>query len=148
MRNTFLLQEILLENRIDDVKKKYPNVSADIIERLSTWDPSGDNKYLDFIVNYYNLSINENEIIEYVKLFHTNVNKLSKEVLDEIIAKNRWEWLLSDNSPIGRTLQGIYKSPKDINQYKGDWNVFKIITDFINQKLSKTEIKKLDANIL
>ena len=148
MRNTFLLQEILLENRIDDVKKKYPNVSADIIERLSTWDPSGDNKYLDFIVNYYNLSINENEIIEYVKLFHTNVNKLSKEVLDEIIAKNRWEWLLSDSSPIGRTLQGIYKSPKDINQYKGDWNVFKIITDFINQKLSKTEIKKLDANIL
>ena len=139
MRNTFLLQEILLENRIDDVKKKYPNVNADIIERMSTLDPSGNNKYLDFMINYYNLLINENEIVKYVKLFHTNVNKLSKEVLDEVIEKNRWEWLLSDNSPIGRTLQGIYKSPKDINLYK-DWEVFTIITDFVNKKLSKTEI--------
>jgi len=147
MKNTFLLQEILLENRIDDVKKKYPNVNADIIERMSTLDPSGNNKYLDFMINYYNLSINEDEIVKYVKLFHTNVNKLSKEVLDEVIEKNRWEWLLTDNSPIGRTLQGIYKSPKDINLYK-DWTVFKNIIDFVSQKLSKTEIKKLDANIL
>ena len=52
MRNTFLLEELLLENRIEDVKKKYPNITGEVIEQMALFDPSGNNKYLDFIMYY------------------------------------------------------------------------------------------------
>lgn len=50
MRNVFLFEDLILENRLDDVIKKYPEINKVTIEGLSTLDPSGNNKYLDWMV--------------------------------------------------------------------------------------------------
>lgn len=44
------IKEVLLENRIDDVKKKFPNVSPDLIDFFVRNDPSGNQKYLEWMV--------------------------------------------------------------------------------------------------
>ena len=147
MRNTFLLEELLLENRIEDVKKKYPNITGEVIEQMALFDPSGNNKYLDFIMYYYDRLIDGNLIIKFVKLFHKNVNKLNKELLDGVIEKHKMGWLLTDDSPVGRIFQSVYKSPKDINSYK-EWSIFERVMLFADQSLPKSEVKKLEANIL
>lgn len=44
------IRKVLLENRVDDVKKKYPEVDPAIIDYFIKEDPSGNNKYLDWLV--------------------------------------------------------------------------------------------------
>ena len=44
------IRKVLLENRIDDVKKKFPEVDPAIIDYFVKEDPSGNNKYLDWLV--------------------------------------------------------------------------------------------------
>ena len=44
------IRKVLLENRVDDVKKKYPDVDPAIIDYFVKEDPSGNNKYLDWLV--------------------------------------------------------------------------------------------------
>ena len=147
MRTNFLLEELLLENRIDDVKKKYPEVSAEMIEILASHDPSGNNKYLDWMVKQKSKENTLPTITKYVNLFHKNVNKLTKEFLDELIIEKKWQWLLTDNSPIAKVFQKIYKSPKDINNYE-DFELTVAILMTADAKLTKSEVKKLEADVL
>ena len=146
MRTNFLLEELLLENRIDDVKKKYPEVSASAIKELSDLDPSGNNKYLDFMVSTFTKA-GMFWAVKLVNLFHKNVNKLTKDFLDELIVEKKWRWLLTDNSPIAKTFQKIYKSPKDINNYE-DLELTQTILNAADSKLTKSETKKLEADVL
>ena len=44
------IRKVLSENRIGDVKKKYPEVDPTIIDYFVKEDPSGNNKYLDWLV--------------------------------------------------------------------------------------------------
>lgn len=44
------IKEFLLENRVDDVKKKFPNVSHGLIDFFVRNDPSGNQKYLEWMV--------------------------------------------------------------------------------------------------
>jgi len=44
------IRKVLLENRVGDVKKKYPEVEPAIIDYFVKEDPSGNNKYLDWLV--------------------------------------------------------------------------------------------------
>jgi hypothetical protein len=147
MRNIFLLEELLLENRIDDVKKKYPNVPSEVIEEFASNDPSGTNKYLDWMVYTKSIGIGTSNVIKNINLFHKNINKLTKEFFDEFIKENKFEWLLTDNSPVAKTFQNIYKSPKDINTYK-DYGIASVIFKSVDNVLSKSEVKKLEANVL
>lgn len=147
MRTNFLLEELLLENRIDDVKKKYPEVNSNTIEYFSTLDPSGNNKYLEWMVKNHSKGITSSQITKYINLFHKNVNKLTKEFLDELIIEKKWKWLLTDNSPIAKVFQKIYKSPKDINNYE-EFDLTAQILTTADSKLTKGEVKKLEANIL
>jgi hypothetical protein len=43
------IREVLTENRIDDVKKKFPTLDPAIIDYFVTVDPSGNNKYLEWM---------------------------------------------------------------------------------------------------
>jgi hypothetical protein len=147
MRNIFLLEELLLENRIDDVKKKYPNVPSEVIEEFASNDPSGTNKYLDWMVYTKSIGIGTSNVIKNINLFHKNINKLTKEFFDEFIKENKFEWLLTDNSPVAKTFQNIYKSPKDINTYK-DYGIASVIFKSVDNVLSKSDVKKLEANVL
>ena len=47
------IKQTLLENRVDDVKKKFPNVNGDIIDFFVRNDPSGNQKYLEWMVKAY-----------------------------------------------------------------------------------------------
>lgn len=149
MRNTFLLEELIIEGRIEDVKKKYPRVGDEMIDHLSKNDPSGNNKYLDWMVGQRFFSnIPSDTIIEKVNLFHKNLNKLTKENLNEFVkSSSRFDWLLTDDSPIAKEFQKIYKSPKDINQYT-DWVLFVEVVKFINELLTKSDVKKLETKTL
>ena len=147
MRNIFLLEELLLENRIDDVKKKYPNVPSEVIEEFASNDPSGTNKYLDWMVYTKSIGIGTSNVIKNINLFHKNINKLTKEFFDEFIKENKFKWLLTDNSPVAKTFQNIYKSPKDINTYK-DYGIASVIFKSVDNVLSKSDVKKLEANVL
>ena len=147
MKNTFLLEELLLENRIDDVKKKYPKVPVEVIEEFASNDPSGTNKYLDWMVYTADRGIGMSNVIKNINLFHKNINKLTKEFFDEFVKENKFEWLLIDNSPVAKTFQNIYKSPKDINTYK-DYGIASVIFKSVDNVLSKSDVKKLEANVL
>ena len=147
MRTNFLLEELLFENRLEDVKKKYPEIDSITIEQLASRDPSGNNKYLDWMVKQKKLGRITPTIIKYVNLFHKNVNKLTKEFFDELIKEKKWQWMLTDNSPIAKVFQKIYKSPKDINNYE-DFDMTVSILTAADSKLTKSEVKKLEANVL
>ena len=43
---TLTEEQLLAEGRLEDAKKKYPDLHPDAIDALSTRDPSGKNKYL------------------------------------------------------------------------------------------------------
>jgi len=96
MRTNFLLEELLFENRLEDVKKKYPEIDSITIEQLASRDPSGNNKYLDWMVKQKKLGRITPTIIKYVNLFHKNVNKLTKEFFDELIKEKKWQWMLTE----------------------------------------------------
>jgi len=44
------IRETLSEGRVDDVKKKFPNVNPDLIQYFIDNDPSGNQKYLEWMV--------------------------------------------------------------------------------------------------
>jgi len=48
------IRKILLENRVDDVRKKFPNVNPEFIDYFVKNDPSGNQKYLEWLVKAVN----------------------------------------------------------------------------------------------
>jgi hypothetical protein len=46
------VEKLLIEGRLEDVKAKYPQLSWDKIDLISEKDPSGNNKYLDWMVKH------------------------------------------------------------------------------------------------
>ena len=52
MKNIFkyiILEQLLTENRIQQAKDKYPCIPPRLVDYLATNDPSGNNKYLDWM---------------------------------------------------------------------------------------------------
>lgn len=46
------VEKLLIEGRLEDIKAKYPSPSWDNIDLIATKDPSGNNKYLDWMVKH------------------------------------------------------------------------------------------------
>jgi hypothetical protein len=135
MRNVFLFENLILENRLDSVIKKYPEVDRGVIEDLSGLDPSGNNKYLDWMVfGIVKLGIAQSRIINGINSFHKNINKLTKEFLDDFVRTRNLGWLLTDNSPVAKIFQNIYNNPKDISVYK-DYGLALDIFKTVNEKI-------------
>ena len=44
------IRKVLLEGRIDDVKRKFPDVDPNVIDYFVQNDPSGNQKYLEWLV--------------------------------------------------------------------------------------------------
>lgn len=147
MRNVFLFEDLILENRLDDVIKKHPEINKVTIEVLSTLDPSGNNKYLDWMVYGKKLGISQDRIVKGINSFHKNINKLTKEFLDELIEEKGWGWLLTGTTTASKMFQNIYKTPKDINSYK-DYSIALEVFKKVDEKISKTEVKKLESDVL
>jgi len=154
MRNHFLLEEIIFEGRLDDLKKKYNEIPVEVIEKLSKEDPSGNNKYLEFLLqNYSERSASWNtNMVNIIKDFHKNLQKIDTNILDNVYREDRLTNYLepSETSPVGKTIKKIYKAPKDINSYMGvgGISILEKIVKASKEKLSKSEVKELEANIL
>ena len=87
-------EELLAEGRLDDVKKKFPELDEKgIIDNLSAKDPSGNNAYLRWMAkhlsDYYSLTSQEpdsrdeyqEKIENLTQKFHKNKQRLKKKDL-------------------------------------------------------------------
>ena len=116
-----ILEQIITEGRLEDMIKKYDGkVSEDVIRQLSAADPSGNNKYLDWMC-LQRVEYTSEYIIKMVQCFHENVNRLSEKNVNVIFA---------GLNPEDR----IKKAPKDINSYPTADIIEKICSYFEEQK--------------
>lgn len=108
--NIYESRKILFEGRLEDAQKKYPGVSKELIAYISKIDPSGNNKYLSWILKQ----------LRYQTLINPEINQ--KVFVDEII------WVIEDFNGLlpyidvktldtSQLTQKILKKPKDINAY-------------------------------
>ena len=70
---------ILLEGRLEDVKAKYPGNDSDI-DYLSENDPSGNNKYLEWMSKHViKNKVNISDVIASVQNFHEQVKRIKNK---------------------------------------------------------------------
>jgi len=154
MNDYFLIEQLIFEGKLEELKKKYNKVPENVIEDLSKEDPSGTNKYLEFLVqNYSEKSPSFNLLmVNLIKNFHQNLQKIDTNLLDDVYSEERLIDYLdpSETSPLGKTVKKIYKAPKDINSYfgTGGSTILEKIVAAAKQKLSKSQVKELDVNVL
>jgi hypothetical protein len=123
---------LLNEGRLEDVKAKYPNNSANYVSALSERDPSGNNKYLAWLAK--------------VALWSTKeIRELSGgEDNDWHIRRYGGRWKVDIDTLISN-LEHFHNNPqkyekKDINQYKTDKELDDA-TEIAKTKLSRKELK-------
>jgi len=75
------IKGIILEGRVEDVKKKYPDYS-DVVVSLSVYDPSGRNKYLDWMVGQLDKGEDLDDIKKNISNFHKNLQRLKASEKD------------------------------------------------------------------
>ena len=106
---TLLEEQVLFEGRKEDVMAKYPNVPKETIETLSNADPSGNNKYLEWMVKQVANGARQLErIIESVRGYHDRLSLINPNTMAAYDAQSRRQW-------DGKTFERFIKSPKDIN---------------------------------
>jgi hypothetical protein len=71
--NLNLIKSILTEGRKEDARAKYPDVPESDFNYYVENDPSGNQKYLEWLLKYY-FQVNPRGLVEYIKFFHQNQN--------------------------------------------------------------------------
>ena len=79
-----LVKELLSEGRVEDAKARYPDY-VNTINYFVANDPSGNNKYLDWLIKLY---VNDDDatnysLVEYITIFHKNINKFTKKDINQ-----------------------------------------------------------------
>lgn len=111
-----LLEHFINEGRLEDTIKKYTGkLPEPVVKELSQNDPSGNNKYLDWMVRTVIQAPNEKaDIITKIKCYHENVNRLSDNHVKAIYGEDKWRNPSAEHLAV---LDKIRKTPKDINAY-------------------------------
>ena len=79
-----VLEQLINEGRLEVMIKKYENtLRADLVRELSASDPSGNNKYLDWMC-LQRVDYTSEYIINMVECFHENLNRLSEKNVNAI----------------------------------------------------------------
>jgi hypothetical protein len=152
-----LLEQLLIENRkqkltdywVSTLKKgKYSYKSEEdirnevdtVINYLSTYDPSTNNKYLGWFLKQvydYGMSMFDSQMHEDVKYYNDNLNRITPEFLETLKGLQHLSVSYRVDEP------KILKNPKDINSFsvKYSLNFFnKVLQDF----KTKSQLKKED----
>jgi len=128
-----LKENVLVEGRKEDVMAKYPDVDKKVIEQLSQSDPSGNNKYLEFMVKQLSTS-SVSTIVQVVTMYHQKQALINKRTVEEFFSSHT----------IGNQAV-VLKAPKDINSFASLTDLNEFVT-FLNGIISKRkeleEIKK------
>tara|TARA_R110002153_G_C13327960_1_gene497621 strand:+ start:2016 stop:3392 length:1377 start_codon:yes stop_codon:yes gene_type:complete len=150
------VEKLLVEGRVENIKKKWPNVSWDVIDKLVGVDPSKTNKFLEWVVKNYMNGRN-------IKWFKDNANNNSSYYswtelqVPDTAEDPRWEddYSLRRNAmtSINNEKAGVLKDNlehffknaskyeiKDINQFKSA-KEFEDAAEIAKQKLSRKEMK-------
>ena len=150
------VEKLLVEGRVENIKKKWPNVSWDVIDKLVGVDPSKTNKFLEWMVKNYMNGRN-------IKWFKDNANNSSSYYswtelqVPDTAEDPRWEddYSLQRNAmtSINNEKAGVLKDNlehffknaskyeiKDINQFKSA-KEFEDAAEIAKQKLSRKEMK-------
>jgi hypothetical protein len=126
---------LLAENRIKQVIAKYPNLKEEDITFLSRNDPSGNNKYLDWMASQQSEGGNPSSIISAVRIYHEKMALVNKLNVEAFLQQTQQDL---DNE------DAILNNPKDINSYTLDdlQNFAKFLQNLISKRKEIEEIKK------
>jgi hypothetical protein len=116
---------VLLEGRLEDVKAKYDDNMSNIIDNLSQGDPSGNNKYLDWMVKVYIDYPQTSEILKVVSSYHENLQRLTSQISTPIVDANKSDFP-------GTAERRVKNNPKDISGYP-TFKSLKLITDTLEE---------------
>lgn len=119
---------VLTEGRKEDVMAKYTDVPKEVVENFSQNDPSGNNKYLEWMVVNYIAEGYVTEIINVVRNYHSKLNLINKNTLLEFVDES--------GEDVG-DIEKIIKNPKDINSF--DFDDLKLFSDFLSTVTSKKQ---------
>lgn len=108
--NIYESRQILHEGRKEDAKRQFPSISSDLIDYISKNDPSGNNKYLIWILKQ----------LRQKQLFTPGLDQ--KSFINDVITKlgvfNKYLPYIKPNILNSGTLSDkILRGPKDINNY-------------------------------
>ena len=109
--NNFLNEELLIEGRLQDTMKKFPQIDPEIIKQLSSSDPSGKNAYLMWMTKVMKHS--GAGIYDVPGLARERIFDIVPLVTDFHNAKQRISQLNKNRKKEGKSLY-----PNDINQFK------------------------------
>lgn len=155
---TLVLENIgnlLLEGRVEDVKKKYPYYESDNIDKLTSIDPSTNNKYLAWLaktwlprtIKWYKDNPAQGNWRQERNFSSEDVPTGSDDPRWDSIAFRNFRQSLNSNhmKDLADALEHFHKNPskyesKDINQYN-ELN-FMDAVEKAKQKLSRKEMKE------
>ena len=149
------IEKLLLEGRVENVKKKYPEPMWDEIDKLVDADPSSNNKFLEWMAKHF-----LNKTIKWFKDNAGDSNSYWSWTIDQVpdvSQDDRW----TTNRGLDRSMQSLnsstlknladdlehfLKNPskyeiKDINQFDSI-DAFQDAADTAKQKLSRKEMKE------
>ena len=119
---------VLTEGRKEDVMAKYPDVSKEVIEHFSQNDPSGNNKYLDWMVGTFAEEGSMTRVVEAVQGYHRKLAMINPNNMADF----------SDNyGDDVNDIEKIVKNPKDINSF--DLSSLEVFVSFLNSLTSKKQ---------
>lgn len=113
------LKTLISEGRLEDLITKYSSTLPEVwIKELSSKDPSGNNKYLEWMVketirleaSLDDIEADVEKVVEATLCFHENVNRLNQKSVTEAL----------EIDGLTPEIEKILKSPKDINVYSVD----------------------------
>lgn len=149
-----ILESLLTEGRVEDVKKRYPKPTWRSIDELVEIDPSGNNKYLDWMAKNY--------LPHTIKWFKDNAGgggyySWTLDQVPDVSEDSRWDdvWgisrridYISNDSllKIKDDIEHFHKNPskyeiKDINKFSSK-DEFHDAVEIAKQKLSRKEMKE------
>jgi len=152
------IDKLLLEGRVENVKNKYPQPTWAVVDKLIEVDPSGNNKYLDWLAKHF-----LERTIQWFKGNASERETYYSWTLDQVPNKSedeRWGY-----SPLSRSvttnidnselkvvkdnLEHFHENPskydiKDINQFQSITE-FDLAVEMAKQKLSRKEQKEIGA---
>lgn len=129
--NIYESHQLLREGRVEDAKKQFPSISDKLIDYISSIDPSGNNKYLRWVLKQLRSKmittpeLDQKSFIDQIIPIITEFNNLLPYYSSKYLDAN-----LLDNK--------IIQAPKDINNY-GNIEQLTLANDMIRPILTKKQ---------
>ena len=123
----------LAESRIEEAKRKFPEIDLSSINELIALDPSGNNKYLLWMVGQYIKGVYSGDLASAVKYFHENIRRFKEKDINKYTSY----YALLD------AIKEVRQTPTRTEIKKSKENSEKIYTD---DKYSVYSIKSYEAS--